>query len=189
LERLGLRENTLVIFASDNGAAVQAPLKELNCGAGLKGRKGQLYEGGIKVPLIVNQPGRVPVRKVDNLVYFPDFMPTLARLTGSEQSLPQNIDGMDISPLFFGGEVDTDHRYLYWEFPGKQRAIRHGEWKCVTVKKGAPLELYHISEDKNESHNLAGEYPEMVKELDEQMQRMHHYSENYPLPGEEKPKK
>ena len=116
-------------------------------------------------------------------------MPTLARLTGSEQSLPQNIDGMDISPLFFGGEVDTDHRYLYWEFPGKQRAIRHGEWKCVTVKKGAPLELYHISEDKNESHNLAGEYPEMVKELDEQMQRMHHYSENYPLPGEEKPKK
>jgi arylsulfatase A-like enzyme len=184
LERLGLRERTLVIFASDNGAAVQAPLKELNCGAGLKGRKGQLYEGGIKVPLIVNQPGRVPVREVQNLVYFPDFMPTLARLTGSEQSLPQHIDGIDISPLFFGGEADTDNRYLYWEFPGKQRAIRHGEWKCVTVKRGAPLELYRISEDKNEQHNLAGEYPELVRQLDEQMQRMHHYSENYPLPGE-----
>lgn len=186
LERLGLRERTLVIFASDNGAAVQAPLKELNCGAGLKGRKGQLYEGGIKVPLIVNQPGRVPVREVQNLVYFPDFMPTLARLTGSEQSLPQNIDGMDISPLFFGGEADTDSRYLYWEFPGKQRAIRHGPWKCVTVKRGAPLELYRISDDKNEQHNLADEYPELVEQLDQQMQRMHHYSENYPLPGEVK---
>ena len=185
LDALGLRERTLVIFASDNGAAVQAPLKELNCGAGLKGRKGLLYEGGIKVPLIVNQPGRVPVRQIDNLVYFPDFMPTLARLAGGEHALPQTIDGKDISPLFFGGEADTDHRYLYWEFPGRQRAIRYGEWKCVTVKKKAPLELYRISEDKNEEHNLADDYPDLVRQLDEQMQRMHHYSPNYPLPGEE----
>ena len=80
LDALGLREKTLVIFASDNGAAVMAPLKELNSGAGLKGRKGQLYEGGIRVPLIVNQPGRVPARQIDNLVYFPDFMPTLAAI-------------------------------------------------------------------------------------------------------------
>lgn len=187
LDALGLRENTLVIFASDNGAAVQAPLKELNCSSGLKGRKGQLYEGGIKVPLIVNQPGRVPIRQVDNLVYFPDFMPTLARITGSEQALPQLVDGIDISPLFFGGSVDTDSRYLYWEFPGKQRALRHGEWKCVTVKKGAPLELYHIATDKNEEHNLAGEYPDLVQRMDEQMQLMHHYSPNYPLPGEDAP--
>ena len=187
LDALGLREKTLVIFASDNGAAVQAPLKELNCGAGLKGRKGQLYEGGIKVPLIVNQPGRVPARQVDNLVYFPDFMPTLARLAGSEKALPTQTDGMDISPLFFGGNADTDNRYLYWEFPGKQRAIRHGEWKCVTVKKDAPLELYRISKDKNEQQNLAHEYPKLVKELDKQMQRMHHYSPNYPLPGEPQP--
>lgn len=183
LDALGLREKTLVIFASDNGAAVQAPV-ELNCGAGLKGHKGQLYEGGIKVPLIVNQPGRVPVRQISNLVYFPDFMPTLARLTGAEPSLPPDLDGMDISPLFFGNNVDTDNRYLYWEFPGKQRAIRHGEWKCVTVKKNAPLELYRISSDKNEKHNLANQYPEMVRQLDELMQRMHHYSPNYPLSGE-----
>ena len=187
LDALGLRERTLVIFASDNGAAVQAPLKELNCGADLKGRKGQLYEGGIKVPLIVNQPGRVPVRRVDNLVYFPDFMPALASIAGGQEALPRDIDGMDISPLFFGDSIDTDNRYLYWEFPGKQRAIRHGEWKCVTVKKGAPLELYRISTDKNEQHNLADEYPELVRLLDEQMQRMHHYSPNYPLPGEPQP--
>lgn len=182
LDHLGLRENTLIIFASDNGAAVMAPLKELNCGAGLKGRKGQLYEGGIKVPLIVNQPGRVPVRQISNIVYFPDFMPTLARLAGSTKAVPADTDGMDISPLFFGEELDTDNRYLYWEFPGKQRAIRYGEWKCVTVKKDAPLELYNIHEDPNESHDLAAEYPKMVRDLSKMMQEMRTPSENYPIP-------
>ena len=182
LDHLGLRENTLIIFASDNGAAVMAPLKELNCGAGLKGRKGQLYEGGIKVPLIVNQPGRVPVRQISNIVYFPDFMPTLARLAGSTKAVPADTDGMDISPLFFGEELDTDNRYLYWEFPGKQRAIRYGEWKCVTVKKDAPLELYNIHEDPNESHDLAAEYPKMVRDLNKMMQEMRTPSENYPIP-------
>ena len=181
LDNLGLRENTLVIFASDNGAAVMAPIDELNCHGGLKGRKGQLYEGGIKVPLIVNQPGRVPARQISNQVYFPDFMPTLARLTGSEQAVPQT-DGIDISPLFFGGEADTDHRYLYWEFPGKQRAIRFGDWKCVTVKKDASLELYRIADDPREEHDLAAQYPDMVKELDAIMRRMHKPSENYPIP-------
>lgn len=182
LDNLGLRENTLVIFASDNGAAVMAPLSELNCHAGLKGRKGQLYEGGIKVPLIVNQPGRVPARQLTNQVYFPDFMPTLAALTGSRDAVVPDTDGMDISPLFFGGDADTDHRYLYWEFPGKQRAVRYGDWKCVTVRKDAPLELYNIAEDPREEHDLAAEYPELVKQLDEVMHRMHKPSVNYPIP-------
>jgi arylsulfatase A-like enzyme len=183
LDALGLRERTLVIFASDNGAAVMAPVSELNCHAGLKGHKGLLYEGGIKVPLIVNQPGRVPVRQISNQVYFPDFMPTLAALTGSSAALPQT-DGMDVSPLFFGGSADTDHRYLYWEFPGKQRAIRFGDWKCVTVKKGAPLELYRISDDPREEHDLAAEHPELVQQLDAVMRQMHKPSENYPIEGE-----
>ena len=115
-------------------------------------------------------------------------MPTLAALTGSEKAVPQT-DGIDISPLFFGGEVDTDHRYLYWEFPGKQRAIRFGDWKCVTVKKDAPLELYRITDDPREEHNLAKEHPEMVKEFDQMMHRMHKPSENYPIPEDKEPKK
>ena len=162
-----------------------APLKELNCGAGLKGRKGQLYEGGIKVPLIVNQPGRVPARQISNQVYFPDFMPTLARLAGHPEVVPDDTNGMDVSPLFFGGSLDTNHRYLYWEFPGKQRALRYGEWKAVTVKKGAPLELYHISDDPNETHDLAAQHPEMVKAFDEKMQQMRTPSPNYPIEGEQ----
>lgn len=186
LENLGLRENTLIIFASDNGAAVMAPREILNCGAGLKGRKGQLYEGGIKVPLIVNQPGKVPARQIDNIVYFPDFMPTLAKLAGNPEAVPEDTDGMDISPLFYGKNIDTNDRYLYWEFPGKQRAIRHGEWKCVTVKKGAPLELYHISIDPNEKNNLAEKYPKMVKEMDKKMYQIRKPSENYPIPEDSK---
>ena len=182
LDALGLRENTLVIFASDNGAAVMAPLKELNCGAGLKGRKGQLYEGGIRVPLIVNQPGRVPARQIDNLVYFPDFMPTLARLAGSVSAVPHDTNGMDVSPLFFGADIDTDSRPLYWEFPGKQRAIRYQGWKCVTVKKNAPLELYRIKDDPCEQHNLADENPEVVQQLNQMMHQMRTPSPNYPIP-------
>ena len=183
LDALGLRENTLVIFASDNGAAVMAPLKELNCGAGLKGRKGQLYEGGIRVPLIVNQPGRVPARQIDNLVYFPDFMPTLAAIAEGDE-VPQGTNGMDISPLFYGQDIDTDSRPLYWEFPGKQRAIRHGEWKAVTVKKGAPLELYRIKEDPYEKHDLAGDYPEVVRQLEKEMRHLRKPSPNYPIDDE-----
>ena len=190
LDALGLRENTLVIFASDNGAAVQAPLKELNCGAGLKGRKGQLYEGGIRVPLIVNQPGRVPARQIDNLVYFPDFMPTLARIAAGDDVprithlVPRDTNGMDISPLFYGQDIDTDSRDLYWEFPGKQRAIRSSGWKAVTVKKGAPLELYRIKEDPLEQHNLAAEYPEIVQRLDSLGHAMRTPSPNYPIDDE-----
>ena len=184
LDALGLRENTIVIFASDNGAAVMAPLEELNCGAGLKGRKGQLYEGGIRVPLIVNQPGRVPARQISNPVYFPDFMPTLARLGGCRSAVPSDTNGMDISPLFFGQDIDTESRPLYWEFPGKQRAIRHGEWKCVTVKKNAPLELYRIKDDPYEQHNLAAEHPDVVKQLDELMHSLRTPSPNYPIEDE-----
>lgn len=182
LEQEGLRENTLIIFASDNGAAVQAPIAELNCNAGFKGRKGQLYEGGIRVPMIVNQPGRVPVQRLSNIVYFPDVMPTLAALTGATASLPHDINGINILPLFFGEHVDTDHRMLYWEFTGKQRAARLGNWKCVTVKPNAPLELYNLSKDPEERHNVADDFPEMVQLFDEAMRRMHQPSECWPLP-------
>lgn len=184
LDALGQRDNTLIIFASDNGAAVMAPLKELNCGAGLKGRKGQLYEGGIRVPLIVNQPGRVPARQIANLVYFADFMPTLAQLAGHPEYVPDDTNGMDISPLFFGRDIDTDSRPLYWEFPGKQRAIRHQGWKAVTVKKGAPLELYRIKDDPLEQHNLAADYPDVVQRLDALMRRLRTPSANYPIDDE-----
>ncbi len=184
LDKLKLRKNTLVIFASDNGAAIQAPLAELHCNASLKGRKGQLYEGGIRVPFIVNQPGKVPVQKLSNIIYFPDMMPTFAALAGVSRNLPQHLNGMNILPLFYGKKLDTDTRLLYWEFPGKQRAGRKGDWKAVTITPNSPLELYNIKEDMTESHNLADKYPEIVKELDKEMKAIRKPSPNWPLPGE-----
>lgn len=147
-------------FASDNGAAIQAPIKVLNCNAGFKGRKGMLYEGGIRVPFIVNQPGKVPVQTLDNIIYFPDVMPTLAALAEGTEFLPEYINGINILPLFHGKQIDTDNRLLYWEFPGKQRAARKGDWKCVTIKPNQPLELYNLKEDPEETTNLADKYPE-----------------------------
>ena len=185
LDRLGLRENTLVIFASDNGAAKQAPLEELGCKGSLKGMKGQLYEGGIRVPFIVNQPGRIPVQRLDNLIYFPDVMPTLAAVAQAEKYLPKRRNGINLLPLLQGKTMDeTDSRMLYWEFTGKQRAARKGDWKVVSVQKDAPLELYNIKEDMTESNNLADKYPEMVAAFEAEIARMRVPSPNWPLPGE-----
>lgn len=184
LDDLDLRKNTLIIFASDNGAAIQAPLQILNCNAGFRGRKRMLYEGGIRVPFIVNQPGKVPVQILSNIIYFPDIMPTLAALAEGTKYLPQYLNGMNILPLFYGEQIDTDSRLLYWEFPGKQRAARKGDWKCVTVKPYVPLELYNLREDPEERNNLADQYPDMVEEFDQEMQLMHVPSPNWPLPGE-----
>ena len=111
-------------------------------------------------------------------------MPTLAAITGSTKGLPHDIDGMDISPLFYGKNVDTDHRYLYWEFPGKQRAIRYADWKAESIGRNHPIELYNITKDPFEKNNLAAEYPKMVKKLDKMMKKMHHPSADWPLPGE-----
>ena len=186
LDRLGLRENTVIIFASDNGAAKQAPLDILGCKGTLKGMKGTLYEGGIRVPFIVNQPGKVAVQKLDNIVYFPDVMPTLAAIAQATDKLPTRRNGINLLPLLQGESLETDNRMLYWEFPGKQRAARKGDWKAVTVKKDAPLELYNIKEDMTESVNLADKYPEIVKELEDEMNGMRIPSPNWPLPEEQK---
>ena len=182
LDSLGLRDNTLVIFASDNGAARQAPRETLRCVGDLRGMKAQMYEGGLRVPFIVNMPGHVAPQTVDNRIWFPDVMPTLAHIADAEEYLPQNTDGMDIAPLFYDGKssMDTDSRMLYWEFPGKQRAAIRGEWKAVSVKRNTPLELYLINTDPNETTNLATLYPALVAEMDSLMQLEHSLSPNFP---------
>ena len=132
------------------------------------------------------------MQTLDNIIYFPDVMPTFAALTDSENTLPQGYNGINILPLFYGKEsyedgkpVNTDDRLLYWEFPGKQRAARKGDWKCVTIKKNAPLELYNLREDPTESNNLAEKYPEMVEEFDKAMRAARKPSPNWPLPDDD----
>ena len=102
----------------------------------------------------------------------------------AEQHLPQKTDGIDVSPLFFGSDIDTDSRPLYWEFPGKQRALRWKGWKTVTVKKNAPLELYRIKDDPYEQHNVADEHPDIVRQMELMMRQLRTPSPNYPIEGE-----
>lgn len=182
LDTLGLRDNTLIIFASDNGAARQAPRETLRCVGDLRGMKGQMYDGGLRVPFIVNMPGRVAAATLNDRIYFPDVLPTLASIAGAEEHLPSALDGVDISSLFYEeyNDVDTYSRMLYWEFPGKQRAAIRGEWKAVSVKRGAPLELYRISADPNETTDLSSLYPEVVAEMDSLMRCAHRSSPNFP---------
>ena len=111
-------------------------------------------------------------------------MPTLAALTGSEKALPAKTDGMDISPLFFGHDIDTDSRPLYWEFPGKQRALRWKGWKAVSVKRGTPLELYRIKDDPYEQHDMAAQHPELLQQMEQMMRQLRTPSPNYPIDNE-----
>ena len=129
-----------------------------------------LYEGGIKVPFIVNFPGKIkPNQTKDNLIYFPDVMPTLADLSGAK--LPQHLDGISFKPLLKGKKQNTNDRILYWEFPGQQVAVRKGKWKAVSVKKNADLELYDMEKDPFEKNNLSSQHPEIVDELKQEIQK------------------
>lgn len=180
LERLGLRENTIIFFASDNGAAVQAPIEVLHCNGNFRGRKGNLYEGGIRVPLIVNCPGRVKKQTLDNPVYFPDMMSTMAALSGGKAV--EATDGMDISPLFYGRKLNTADRLLYWEFPGKQIAAREGKWKVIQPKSGSAFELYDLEKDPFETTDVSGQNPEVYSALVAKAKAARIPTPNWPLP-------
>ncbi len=183
LDKNHLRDNTLIIFTSDNGGATMAPIEELNCNAGLRGHKALLYEGGIKEPFIVNFPKKIKGNQVkNNLIYFPDIMPTLAEYAGAK--LPQDVDGISLKPLLDGKTQVTDNRILYWEFPGQQVAVRKGRWKAVSAKKGTPLELYDIGADPFERNNLAKKYPQILSELEREIKKAHTPSPYWPLDSE-----
>ena len=183
LKELGIYDNTLIIITSDNGPAANSnsPGEYFKSGGPFKCRKGwgksSLHEGGIRMPFVVSWGDRLTPGRSSYMGQFTDLMPTFAQLAGAKA--PQN-DGISFVPTL-KGQQQPQHPYLYWEFPGKQRALRLGQWKCVTVKKNAPLELYDIRQDPTESTNLAAQYPEKVKEMEQLMRRMRTPSPNYPI--------
>ncbi|MCA9246806.1 MAG: sulfatase-like hydrolase/transferase [Planctomycetales bacterium] len=185
LKELGLEENTIVFFCGDNGGNDYFASKERprgfhganvnpETGVEFRGTKGTLYEGGLRIPMIVRWPGKIaPGRVSDHLWYFPDFFPTVAELANA--SCPGDIDGVSIVPELLGakaaGREQHQHEYLYWEL-GNQAAIRQGDWKAVKsgdrrTKRGKQLEweLYDLSADVSETHNLAKDQPERLAKL------------------------
>lgn len=179
LDNNGLAKNTIVFFISDNGGAVMAPRRELKCNGTLRGLKGNLYEGGIRIPMIARWPGHFATRKVsDALTYFPDFMPTLAAATGAK--LPQGTDGINLLPTLQGKHQATENRLLYWEFPGNSQAVRWGKWKAIRTKWNGGWELYDLSTDRSETRNVAEQHPDVVAAIERYLPTARTESENWP---------
>lgn len=177
LRDLGIEENTLVLFASDNGGGDY----ELACpeffmaNAPFRGYKGDLYEGGIRVPAIASWPGKVKPGTVSERVwYFPDLMPTFADLAGASDLVPKDCDGLSISSILSGGEA-PEHRFLYWESGDEdpKRALRMGDWKAIWPKTDSAVELYDLSVDPGETNNVAEEHAEIVAEMRGLMESNH----------------
>ncbi len=173
LKALGIDENTLVIFTSDNGPHKEggADPDYFDSNGPLKGYKRDLYEGGIRVPMIARWPGKITAGSTtDHVSAFWDVMPTVAAITGT--SVPKNIDGISFLPTLTGEGTQPNHDYLYWEFheKGGRIAARKGKWKAVRYdvleNPDGPLELYDLSQDVGETNNIAAQHPEIVQEMD-----------------------
>lgn len=160
LRSSGVEENTLIVFLSDNGG----PTKELtSSNAPLRGGKGELWEGGIRVPLIISWKGEVPAGRVINVpVTSVDVTATAMELGGTTLDKTK-LDGVSLLPLLSGKTVDFPHRNLYWRV-GKKNALRSGDWKIIRDAK--EWQLYDLARDIGETTNLAAKEPARVKQLD-----------------------
>lgn len=174
LEALGLTDNTVVIFTSDNGPHQEggADPEYFDSNGPLKGFKRDLYEGGIRVPLIVSWPGVIPEgSKTDHISAFWDFFPTFGEMIGNKDFFPTYQDGISLLPTLLNKDNQADHAFLYWEFHerGGRQAIRKGKWKAVRYDvfkdPSQTPELYDLSTDVSESTNLAKQFPEQAREL------------------------
>ena len=194
LKELGLDDNTLVIFTSDNGPTYNrlggSDSDFFNSADGLRGLKGSLYEGGIRVPMIARWPGNIQEgTESDRLSAFWDFLPTFADIAGV--NVPKECTGTSLLPEFTGKESKPSE-YLYWEFPayGGQQALRQGKWKAIRQKLRSakslderPVELYDLDVDRGETKDVAGLFPEVAAKLSDLMARAHHPSELFPMPA------
>ncbi len=182
LKELNLDDDTIVFFTSDNGPTFNGGTdSEFFASAGpFRGLKTELYEGGIRVPLIARWPGRIEPGSVsDHLSAFWDFLPTLAALTGAR--VPNGVDGVSMVPTLEGEAGNqTRHEYLYWEFHGGQ-AVRMGNWKAVRPRADQPIQLYDLSADISEQADVANSHPEVVARVEEILRIGRTESELFPL--------
>ena len=174
VEELGISDNTIIVFTSDNGPHVEggADPEYFDSNGPLRGTKRDLYEGGIRVPMIVKWPGKIKAgSETEHISAFWDVMPTFAEVIGVET--PEAIDGVSFLPTLLGKSAEQQkHDYLYWEFHerGGRQAVRKDQWKAVRYEvfenPDGPLELYDLSADIGEENNIADAHPDVVAKME-----------------------
>jgi len=181
LKSLTIDNDTLVFFCSDNGAAKRWD-GIFDSSGPLRGNKTNLFEGGIRTPMIARWPALVPAGQTSSAVwYFADLMPTLAELAGIRP--PSSIDGISVLPTLLGKTQRTDDRFLYWEFLTNnfQQAVRWRNYKALRQAPDKPLELYDLSKDIAEEHNIAAENPDIIARFEAYLKTARTYSPNWPV--------
>jgi arylsulfatase A-like enzyme len=183
LKRLGIDDNTVVFFSSDNGphreGGADPDFHDSN--GALRGIKRDLYEGGIRVPMIVRWPGRVKSGAESRQVWsHSDLLPTAAEIAGAKA--PMKIDGISMLPALLG-KKQKDHAFLYWEFHerGFKQAVRMGDWKAVRRAPDASLELYDLKADIAEQKDLMDKHPEIVKRIEDYLKTARTESPHWPI--------
>jgi len=206
IKELGLEENTIFVFSSDNGP-LQGMLQGLagsdgeffNSNGGLRDGKGTLYEGGIRVPTIARWKGKIAAGTTsDRVSGFEDWLPTFAEIASSgirsdDVALPNDLDGISLLPTLLG-QAQPPRESLYREFPGYggQQSIRLGDWKAIrtglhprpkdrAAAKPAKTELYNLTSDPAEANNVADQNPAIVEKLEAMMEKEHRGSEVFPI--------
>jgi arylsulfatase A-like enzyme len=209
LKKLKIETNTVIFFTSDNGphkeggvdpkffnssGSVPLPRGEGQTGsagegrgqaastAPLRGIKRDMYEGGIRVPMIVWWPGKIKPGTVSDQVWaFWDFLPTAAEIAGAKP--PDNIDGISILPTLLGRPQTNQHEFLYWEFheKGSKQAVRTGDWKAVRLAPAKPLELYNLKTDPSEAVNVAASHPDVIAKIETSLKTARTESDRWPI--------
>lgn len=191
LDELKLADNTIVVFSSDNGTThldQEVDATFFRSVGELRGLKGSLYEGGIRVPTIVRWPGHVAAGTTSDYISgFEDWLPTLLDGAGASADLPPGLNGISLVPVLTG-QPQPERSLLYREFPayGGQQCIRVGPWKLIrqNMAKGQQkAELYHIANDISESRDVADQYPDVVQQLTRLMADHRVPSSVFPLPS------
>ena len=180
LQQLGIDENTLIVFTSDNGAHLEGghDPEFWNSTAGLRGHKRDMHEGGIRTPMLARWPGVIaPGTQSDLISSFQDVMPTMAELVG--QPVPAQVDGISMLPTLRGDlAAQRHHDFLYWEFTKGleqeifSQAVRQGPWKAYW-EAGKAMELYRLDQDPFEQQDLAAQEPARVKKMQQLIMQAH----------------
>ncbi len=178
LKELNIDKNTIIMFTSDNGHHNEGghDIKRFDPNGPLRGSKRDLYEGGIRVPLIVRWPGKTPAGTISNHIsYFGDLMATAAELAG--EKTPENTDSISFVPAITGkAKEQKKHDYLYWEFyeRGGKQAIRMGDWKGIRMPIfTGKVQLFNLAKDLGEANNVAADHPEIVNKIKKFMKEAH----------------